>query len=191
MEWHVILFQNISISPMNIETRHSNILYSLSVDSCYCGCYCQWSWPYSHEYQLPIKYLNLNIRRSQDVSIIQKQNFCTRLLGKWNEISSDWHHLWRESWELRQYGKQVTWKTMFHSSGNGSGNITVTSVGHRIVSAVLEWHYYSCWNSHVTVPTKHQHCAVCGKCVQKLNLHMKMHTGEKQYHCSVCGQWFI
>ena len=80
---------------------------------------------------------------------------------------------------------------MFHSSRNDNGNITVTSADHSPVSSVHKQHYYVCSNSHTTVPSKHLQCVVCGKGVQQLNLHMKMHTGEKQFQCSVCGQHFV
>ena len=82
-------------------------------------------------------------------------------------------------------------RQVFHSSGNDSGNITVTSAGHSLISVVHKWRYCGCSNSHIAVPSKHQHCALCGRCMQKLNLHIKMTTGEKPYHCFDCGQPFI
>ena len=74
---------------------------------------------------------------------------------------------------------------MFHSSHNDNGNIRVTSADHSQVSGVHKQPYYVCSNSHTTVPSQHLQGAVCGKGVQKLNSHMKMHTGEKQFQYSV------
>jgi hypothetical protein len=46
------------------------------------------------------------------------------------------------------------------------GNITVNSVEHSTMSGVHKEQYCCCSNSHINVPSKHQQCAVCGKCVQ-------------------------
>lgn len=37
---------------------------------------------------------------------------------------------------------------------------------------------------------KYQQCPLCGKYVQRLGLHMRMHTGDRPYQCSQCGQRF-
>ena len=37
---------------------------------------------------------------------------------------------------------------------------------------------------------KYHQCLLCGKSVQRLSLHMRMHTGDRPYQCSQCGQQF-
>jgi uncharacterized Zn-finger protein len=37
---------------------------------------------------------------------------------------------------------------------------------------------------------KYYQCPLCGKSVQRLSLHMRMHTGDRPYQCSQCGQRF-
>lgn len=37
---------------------------------------------------------------------------------------------------------------------------------------------------------KYHQCLLCGKSVQRLSLHMRMHTGDRPYQCSQCGQRF-
>ncbi|XP_069693197.1 gastrula zinc finger protein XlCGF57.1-like isoform X2 [Periplaneta americana] len=37
---------------------------------------------------------------------------------------------------------------------------------------------------------KYHECPLCGKSVQRLRLHMRMHTGDRPYQCSQCGQRF-
>ena len=48
-----------------------------------------------------------------------------------------------ENWDSKE-SESVTWKTNLHSSGNSSGNITVTSADHSIVSALHKLLYYGC-----------------------------------------------
>jgi hypothetical protein len=70
-------------------------------------------------------------------------------------------------------------KQVFHSSGNGNENVTVASAGHSQASHVHTVCYHECLNSHINVPSKYRQCVVCGKSVQMLNLHTKMHANKK------------
>jgi hypothetical protein len=79
----------------------------------------------------------------------------------------------------------------FHSSANCNVNIIVTSTDHSLVSHVHKYRYCGQLYGHITIPSQYQQCAVCGKSVQKLNLHMKMHTGGKPYERPICSQRFL
>jgi hypothetical protein len=53
-------------------------------------------------------------------------------------------------------------KQVFHSSGNGNGNITVASRGHSRASRVHTGRYLECLNSHINVPSKYQQLLCVG-----------------------------
>jgi hypothetical protein len=80
MEWHVIQYQNLSISHMYILTRHWNSLFSFHrqllkwiVLSVVVTVQC-------HQCQLPVLHLNVNTEMGQGVSVSQNKSFILQVM---------------------------------------------------------------------------------------------------------------
>ncbi|XP_023717890.1 oocyte zinc finger protein XlCOF20 isoform X1 [Cryptotermes secundus] len=118
---------------------------------------------------------------------------------QWGQISTG-----SQSSDSSQYNYGEThtalsyWDKQFGQSGN-----------HTLAAAALQqWIMSTSDNSNGNTPespalkkpvdrlkqsvenVKYHQCPLCGKSVQRLSLHMRMHTGDRPYQCSQCGQRF-